>query len=172
MNVTYGQPNLLFMKSDLALLGTVNDHCGKVLRLLDEDKDIEIQLSFSTTRQHAMPSRRSQRQKAMGDSACLSVIIYGTPELFDDVGNFLQEKNMYLQDPRSCDRNVEYRNPHRLSGLDPHVPMALELMPDIISRTIETAPEPADILLDFENGAELTEAESPRLLGTPLLVHN
>ena len=157
----------MLRKSDLALLGTVDEYCGKVLRLLDEDEDIELQLSFSVTQQCAKLSRRSQSKKTV-DIVCLSVIIYGSLELFDDIGDFFQEKNIYLQDPKFCDRNVEYRNPHRLSGLDSYVPMTLELTAETISRTIQIAPEPADILLDFESGAELAETESPRFLRNPL----
>jgi SWI/SNF-related matrix-associated actin-dependent regulator of chromatin subfamily A3 len=33
---------------------------------------------------------------------------------------------MFLQDPQDCDRNVRYRNPHRLSDMDRDAPMTID----------------------------------------------
>ncbi|KAM0461239.1 hypothetical protein ACHAPV_004557 [Trichoderma viride] len=49
------------------------------------------------------------------------MILFGPQNLFDDVGSFFDEYNLYLQDPVGCSQNVLYRNPHKLStesGLD------------------------------------------------------
>lgn len=37
--------------------------------------------------------------------------------LVNDVCDFFQDVEMYLQDPKGCDTNVKYCNPHRLSSL-------------------------------------------------------
>ena len=44
----------------------------------------------------------------------LFVNLYGAARLAEDVGSFAEACGICLQDPEHCDRNVEYRNPHRL----------------------------------------------------------
>lgn len=44
------------------------------------------------------------------------MILFGPHSLFEDVGSFFEEYNLYLQDPVGCSQNVLYRNPHRLSA--------------------------------------------------------
>ncbi|RYP39262.1 hypothetical protein DL768_010727 [Monosporascus sp. mg162] len=56
--------------------------------------------------------------RIMRRSCTLSITIFGTMDLFEDIGIFFQEYRMYLQDPRGCDRDVKYCNPHRLSWTD------------------------------------------------------
>ncbi|PON22550.1 hypothetical protein TGAM01_v208634 [Trichoderma gamsii] len=46
----------------------------------------------------------------------LDMILFGPHSLFEDVGSFFEEYNLYLQDPVGCSQNVLYRNPHRLSA--------------------------------------------------------
>ncbi|UKZ62119.1 uncharacterized protein TrAtP1_003379 [Trichoderma atroviride] len=45
----------------------------------------------------------------------LDMILFGPYSLFEDVGSFFEEYNLYLQDPVGCSQNVLYRNPHKLS---------------------------------------------------------
>lgn len=44
------------------------------------------------------------------------MIIFGPHHVFDDVGSFFEEHNLYLQDPVGCSQKVLYRNPHKLSA--------------------------------------------------------
>jgi hypothetical protein len=44
--------------------------------------------------------------------------MYGPMELFDDVGNFFEANEIFIQDPKGCNREVRYCNPHRLSSLN------------------------------------------------------
>jgi hypothetical protein len=46
-----------------------------------------------------------------------AAILYGKEDLADCVGSFLDEVNLYLQDPFLCDQNVPYKNPHCLTSL-------------------------------------------------------
>ncbi|KAF2680949.1 P-loop containing nucleoside triphosphate hydrolase protein [Lentithecium fluviatile CBS 122367] len=48
-------------------------------------------------------------------SCTLEVAVYGPYELFDEIGEWFQEYNVYLQDPHVCHSDVRYCNPHRLS---------------------------------------------------------
>jgi hypothetical protein len=45
----------------------------------------------------------------------LDMILFGPHSLFDDVGSFFEEHNIFLQDPIGCSQNLLYRNPHKLS---------------------------------------------------------
>jgi hypothetical protein len=44
----------------------------------------------------------------------LCAIVYGSFRLFEAIGQYLVHQKLHLQDPQYCDRNVEYRNPHRM----------------------------------------------------------
>lgn len=58
----------------------------------------------------------------------LHLIVYGPADMCDNVGDFFQQADVYLQDPKNCDQNVKYCNPHRLSSLDPSCcPMVFNL---------------------------------------------
>lgn len=93
--------------------------------------------------------------------------------MFEDIGSFLQENGLYLQDPKGCDRNVRYRNPHRLSGLDDDAPMTMDLekthrSPAMEPLTEEVLPVPIDIFSDFETTDSLPETVTPGCLATEL----
>lgn len=92
-------------------------------------------------------------------------------KLFGDVGNFLQEYKMFLQDPRGCDRNVRYRNPHRISGLDEEAPMTFKLTFESAAPLALEAPDPVDVLSGFETGNDLSETQGSSLLVTRLQRH-
>jgi hypothetical protein len=85
------------------------------------------------------------------------MILFGPLHLFDEVGSFFEDHNLYLQDPVSCSQNVLYRNPHKLS---------IESAPDIWTFDLEkeyansviietqTRPELIDVLNSQEDWVE------------------
>lgn len=46
--------------------------------------------------------------------------------MFEEVGDLLEVNDICLQDPQGCNRNVRYRNPHRLGGMDDDAPMTID----------------------------------------------
>ena len=94
-------------------------------------------------------------------------IVYGSYFFFDAVGEFFQKWRVYLQDPVQCDRNVPYRNPHRLSGLDDNVCMTLELENQRIleSRRLPGFYDPSEIWVTKDIKLE---TEGPDILRTKL----
>lgn len=44
----------------------------------------------------------------------LKVTLFGPLSLFEEVGSFFEDHDLYLQDPVNCSRDVVYRNPHKL----------------------------------------------------------
>jgi hypothetical protein len=154
----------LLSKDDNTRVGTLEENGLHVLHGLSEEQIVDLQLLCTTELdRHAFKAHKS---KLSSPSAYLSIIIYGPFDLFEDVGKFVEECDMYLQDPRSCDRNVKYRNPHRLSGLDPDAPMTSEMEDLTVSH--EKAQGPVDLLAGLESTEFLPETGAPSALRTQL----
>jgi hypothetical protein len=156
---------LLFEKNH-SPLGTPEENGLYFLRGLSEEQSIDLQLLCTIELNRQALGSKTNKPKPSSPSAYLSTIIYGPLDLFEDVGKFVEEYDMYLQDPHSCDRNVKYRNPHRLSGLDPNVPMTLDLVQ--LATSHEKAPSPVDLLAGLESDEFLPDTEAPPALRTAL----
>ncbi|OCL07433.1 hypothetical protein AOQ84DRAFT_377686 [Glonium stellatum] len=91
--------------------------------------------------------------------------------LFDDVGDFFQIYELYLQDPIGCDRNVRYCNPHRLSSLDEEAPMTFDLDSVHQHMHVSEIGGITDLLEGFNAPIDLPESEPPAKLVTSLLPH-
>ena len=150
-------------RSNSRPLGRLSKRDANILKTLQDDPDIELQIHCRVEKTYGR-ARNGNRAVSI---ACISVIIYGTMELFDPVGELFEENDLFIQDPVGCDRVVEYRNPHRLSGLDERPTMTSNepIHPNIM---IECASNPVDILSEFETSGSLAEAEDPLALCTPL----
>lgn len=159
MKVKLGAGRVLSDESGSSV-GNVQQEVAGVFRMLSSEPGIELQLFCSSSTSHTEASRAVEHS--------LSAIIYGPMVMFDEVGKFLQGVGMYLQDPKDCDRNVEYRNPHRLSGLDQGAPMTLDLKTSPGSRPEEFLQSPVDIFSDLETTTFLAETIRPDCLATEL----
>lgn len=61
------------------------------------------------------PSQR--HDTALSQISCsIDITVYGPLEFFDEIGDWFQDYDMFLQDPRACNLDVRYLNPHRLSS--------------------------------------------------------
>ena len=98
----------------------------------------------------------------------LSVIVYGRPEHFNTVGDFLLKCDMYLQDPSGCDRNVRYCNPQSLWALEEGEVRMTQDLNTTETHDFESYRNPSDLLQDLEFEGELLEASDPSALQTPL----
>ncbi|KAK4163801.1 SNF2 family N-terminal domain-containing protein, partial [Cladorrhinum sp. PSN259] len=121
------------------------------------------------------PNTRARTIRFHGSSRfCrLDIILYGPLDLFDDLGTYLQERNIFLQDPVGCERNVRYCNPHRLPSADPSVHVltsSLTKCAGYVSEMEFIAARPE--LLDILNSQEdLPEAAQPPSIKTKLARH-
>jgi hypothetical protein len=150
--------------------GNIQEDVAGVLRLLSSEGGVELQLScFPKTSSFSFRSV-SHGRDVNHAAESLSVIIYGPMTVYDEIGQFLQDMGMYLQDPQYCDRKVTYRNPHRLSGLDEDAPMTSELrkLQPQEKRAEELLQTPIDVFSDFETHTLLSETISPNCLATEL----
>lgn len=101
----------------------------------------------------------------------LSMILYGPLNLSDDLGDFLQDHEAYLQDPQGCHHNVKYFNPQKLSSANAACcPMTfdLSLQPNKIILGLEEVPQKPDLLDILNSRSELPEAAQPRSIQTSL----
>ena len=152
----------IFNEADSTFLGHLSDTEATILQTFLADPQIELQMRSLIGTPFRVSAKPSQPQ-----SATLCVVIYGAFHLFEDVGQFLEDEKVYLQDPIGCNRIVEYRNPHRLSSLDEEVVMTsmdMAACPNVS----ECVTEVADLLSGFENGESLPEEKDPVQLLTQL----
>jgi len=103
-------------------------------------------------------------------SCTLEITVYGPYELFDEIGEWFQEYNMYLQDPRICHVDVRYCNPHKFASNDLSSSPFLSQVVAQASATIQFQEliERPDILDIISGQEDLTEAKSPFLVRTAL----
>ena len=147
----------------VSIRGTIRPDFIHITSALVEEKDLILQAKCIPNDQTGLISNKRS-------SPCsLSIIIYGPMELLDDVGEFFQKYEMFIQDPEGCDRTVRYCNPHRLSSCDlDSCPLTSEIgdcqglveLHDMNSRT-----EQMDIFVSQE---ELPETPQPRMIKTTL----
>ena len=101
----------------------------------------------------------------------LFVILYGNMDSFESIGDFFQKCTIFLQDPLHCTRNVPYRNPHLLSGLDDEVRFTI----GNAGRgcvDVENIKEQQDPFAEFETvGSGVVETEGPQALKTKFLTY-
>ncbi|RWA06777.1 hypothetical protein EKO27_g8325 [Xylaria grammica] len=88
-----------------------SNHTSMIHGLLEEDT---LQLFFSCVI-NKNPSTSNPRRSLKILPCSVEVTIYGPLELLQEVGDWFQEQDIYLQDPRLCHLDVKYCNPQKLS---------------------------------------------------------
>ena len=161
LDVLYWPSNtLLLKKHGKTIIGRVTDaDTQRLFSGLLDDPGIQLQF-YVLVKVRSVASRRSAKQ------AFLNMIVYGSMELFEEVGDFFQENGCYLQKPRGCDRNVQYHNPHCTSGLDGDIRWTFDL--DLAPEPYEQVITPSDVLAGLETEELLPEAEDFKGIKTAL----
>ncbi|KAK6065572.1 hypothetical protein SCUP515_11130 [Seiridium cupressi] len=86
-----------FTSEELGITGHVNTEHGTLIQGLLDVPEISTKLSCLPT----MTALR-KKPKSFGRERCdLELTIFGIPELFDEIGRWLQDFDAYLQDPRT-----------------------------------------------------------------------
>ncbi|KAI1669943.1 SNF2 family N-terminal domain containing protein [Pyrenophora tritici-repentis] len=126
---------------------------------------------------HGLLMEKSLQSSSHSQTSCsLDLTVYGPKELFEEIGEWLQEHNVYLQDPRTPAPNgmdVKYWNPHRLSSTDlescPFVSQVILLGSGLAHfQEIEEQPD----LLDIISGQDdLEETSAPKSIRATLHRH-
>ena len=149
------------------LRGRILAESGQMIQGLLGDKTLT--LFASCTIEKETSSRKSLRR--LTQSSCvLDATIYGPIELFEQIGVWFQDQDLYLQDPILCHMDVKYCNPHRLSSEKLE---SLSLVSEVVSQSsslvylqdISRRPDLLDILSCHDN---LPEARQPALIKSEL----
>ena len=146
-------------------IGHLEERIATVLNKLNEQDGIILQCLCRLQR-GAMFQGAIKKGKAKKQLTELSVILYGPMTIFDAVGDFLQRCELHLEDPIGCDRNVRYRNPQSLWGLDENEVRMTQDLTSMPTPELETFQNPVDLLADLEYEDELPEADQPTALKT------
>ncbi|KAH8746513.1 SNF2 family N-terminal domain-containing protein [Diaporthe sp. PMI_573] len=107
---------------------------------------------------------------ATGQLGTLWLTIYGARELASDLGDTLQEAEVYLQDQIHAERNTLYWNPHKFQNIEGLYTTSLTC------NAVESYPEVGrfkaiDVLKDFTSEDNLLETEGSASLRTSLKSH-
>ncbi len=142
-----------------------SDYIDVIQALLDEPR---LRLQATCSIQDAQSKTKAQRYGPLSLPCVVSIIVYGPGSLIDNVGGFFQDVEMYLQDPKGCDTNLKYCNPHRLSSL--HIddcPMTFDLDrpgANIDQTLFQNMSAESDVLDVLDTQEHLPEAPQPELI--------
>lgn len=154
-------------------VGDLDDRHSRMLRAFHGESRIELQWTMVIVMDSVNSSARKRRSKHNSHSyariSTLSVSIYGENTLFEKVGKFLTDYQLYLQRPTVCGKNVPYRNPQSLIWRDEssHIPLGDE-KPGA-SSNIEDVDPTVDPARDLECEHFMPETNAPAIIRTPLL---
>lgn len=153
---------------DIGIRGKIPPEHGHMIQGLLGESSLDLEVSCSI----ATPNGSAHSDKSIMQLSCsLAITLYGQVELFDDIGNWLEEYDIHLQDPISVGKqDVKYCNPHRLSVEDID---SCALVSTCVSQNsrlsslqiIEDRPEFLDIL---SSHADLEETPQPKAVRTSL----
>ncbi|KAL3496710.1 P-loop containing nucleoside triphosphate hydrolase protein [Aspergillus germanicus] len=144
-----------------------NPETKQFLSVLSQEEGIELQIQLRRDKR-AKKTYGNKGKRDVSVSLRLNVIVYGPVDLFEDIGDFMQENGYYLQEPSHCDRNVPYRNPHGMSGEDDEVPFTFDLGMQEDDFVPVKVP---DLLFGLETCEVLPEDHDPPGLATSLYSH-
>lgn len=127
-----------------------------------------VRESLSQKHRHSRSNEKAYQAKLSQTATSLSVIVYGTMDIFEDVGDFLSQCSKYLQAPLYCDRDVPYRNPQSLAGRDENPPTTFHLQESFSVSKVETINKEGDPSAALETEDNLPETEAPPVVQTSL----
>lgn len=103
----------------------------------------------------------------------ISITVYGPQELLNEIGDWLQHHDIYLQDPTVCHLDVQYCNPQRLSLIDPGL---CPLVSHVVSQSsklfyFQELPETSDFLDIISGQDDLEETQPHHIIQAMLHKH-
>ncbi|TPX07805.1 uncharacterized protein E0L32_010492 [Thyridium curvatum] len=113
--VFFRSPETFAGIDDSSLSGKVETSFVHIVQSLQDETRINLQVTCMVQQSDCQAKRP---RKYLSVPCCLQIILYGPIELYNDIGTFFEEHGFFIQDPKGCNRNVLYCNPHRLPSLD------------------------------------------------------
>ena len=160
-------------ESDVPGNGTCSPDFIDTIQPLLEEPNLRLQTSCTLGGLQAQKGKVNMARLGAVSLDCeLSIIVYGPEELLNNVGEFFQDLDMYLQDPKDCCWDVKYCNPHRLSSSDINsCPMTSSLGvkdADLDQTLFQIIPGESDVLEVLDAVQDMPEAPQPKLIIPPL----
>lgn len=164
----------------LSIFGQLDHAACKILKVFLNESSIRLQLQITWPNPACLRDRHenasSQRNSRGMPQHQLQVNIYGAKHLFESVGTFVSKCGYFLQQPKNCDRNVEYCNPHCVSPESPKRLFTNDLEdfhePDTFhANRLYLSTNPIDAFMDASSSSMLPETDTPCNLKTQLYRH-
>ena len=147
--------------------GRILSESGQMIQgLLDEPT---LMLFASCILDGELTTRKSSRSSVPWPCV-LDITVYGPLDIFDEIGSWLQEYDVYLQDPQVCHLDVRYCNPHRMSSDDvDSCPLLSEIVSQISGLIhLDDITERPDLLEILSSRINLEESQQPTAVRTAL----
>ncbi|KAI9640654.1 hypothetical protein NHQ30_010958 [Ciborinia camelliae] len=144
---------------------------ANILVELENETTIETQLYCHSKDQlrHEGNLRQRGRHRISSRSWFLNIIIFGPNRMMEEIGEYLSNKTMYLQDPIGCERCVPYRNPHAVTWGPDDIVMADSFNSTVGNLEIEELRLGPDLLAQLmKDEIPLEETEAPGIVKTAL----
>ncbi|KAI8721575.1 Helicase ATP-binding domain-containing protein [Fusarium sp. LHS14.1] len=129
----------------------LSDH-GQMIQNLLEDETLDLYVSCTIPDSQG-PTQ--QKTRSIPLQCTLEITVYGPSDIFDEIGEWFEEYQVYLQDPRECHINAKYYNPHRLLLMN--FPLSI--------------PQQKDLLDDLDSQDDLEETAQPTVIKRILRKH-
>lgn len=144
---------------DASIKGQIDPGFAYITDALLDEKELELEITCSID---ATQSSKTKFTTPLSTSCRLKVTLFGPVSLFEEVGSFFEDHNLFLQDPVNCSRNVLYRNPHKLSVDSGPALWTSDLDKEHSNFTLVEATQPRPELIDALNSQEdLVETKQP-----------
>ena len=127
-----------------------------------EEPALEIYVSCSIDSSIAA---KQQLRGSMQTPCTLEITLYGPADLSEEIGDWFQEYDVFLQDPRVCHRDTTYCNPQKMASYElTSCPMLSEVVKQT-SRSLDLQVVVRPDLLDVLSGQpELPAAIQPQAI--------
>lgn len=156
------------IEKNLNVHGRIPPEHGPIIQELLKESSLDLDVSCSID--GANSSIRPDRSITQV-SCSLFITIYGPFEIFNDIGEWLQENQIHLQDPTKVgSQDVKYCNPHRLSMEDfgSCLPVSACVWQNSKLNGLEEIEYRPDFLDILSSHADLKEASQPKAVRTSL----
>jgi hypothetical protein len=127
-------------------------------------EDASLELFVACVVEDTQTTEASKRSFGPSPVPCaLQITVYGPLEIFEEIGTWFEDYQVFLQDPQQCPRDVRYCNPHRLSSDDASSSTYLS---DIVSQGptslhLEIVTQQPDLLDELSSHDNLEETPQP-----------
>lgn len=140
----------------------LSDH-GQMIQNLLEDETLDLYVSCTIPDSQG-PTQQKTRSTPL--QCTLEITVYGPSDIFDEIGEWFEEYQVYLQDPRECHIDAKYYNPHRLSS-DEFA--SCDLVSEVVARGskilhLESIPQQKELLDDLDSQDDLEETAQPTVI--------